>query len=68
MYKNQENLRVLTQMYSKFEPKSTKELTNCAVKILDAKHKKVYLPQLVKDTCSHLTESKTRAIESAPVV
>ncbi len=60
MYKNQKSLWVLTQMYSKFEPESTKELTNCAVKILDAKYEKVDLPQIVKDTCSHITESSLK--------
>ncbi len=40
MYKNQENLQILTQMYNKFELESTKELTDHAVKILDAKYKK----------------------------
>ena len=44
MYQNQENLHFLTQMHSKFEPKSTKELTDCAVKILDAKYEKAVLP------------------------
>ncbi len=38
MYKNWENLKVLTQMFKKFDPESTKELTDCAVKILDAKY------------------------------
>ncbi len=45
-------------MYSKFEPESTKELTNRAVKILDAKYEKADLPKIVKDTCSHLKESE----------
>ncbi len=44
-------------MYSKFESESTKELTDCAVKILDAKYKKSYLPQIVNDTCNHITVS-----------
>ena len=50
MYKNQENLKILTQMYRKYEPKSTKELPNQAVNILEAKYKKADLPQVVKDT------------------
>ncbi len=58
MYKNQKNVWILTQMYSKFEPEYTKELTDHAVKILDAKYEKEDLPQIVKDTCSHLVESK----------
>ncbi len=58
MYKKQENIRFLTQMYIKVEPESTKELTDCAVKILDAKYEKADLSQIVKDTCSHLTGSK----------
>ena len=58
MYKNQENIRVLTQMYSKFEPESTKELTNWAIKILDANYEKADLPKIVKDTYTHLKESK----------
>ncbi len=45
-------------MYSKFEPESTKEPTNWAVKILDANYEKADLPKIVKDTCSHLKESK----------
>ena len=45
-------------MYSKFEPESTKELTYQAVKILDANYEKADLPKIVKDTCSHLKESK----------
>ena len=40
MYKNQENLKTPTQMYSKYEPESTKELTNQAIEILDAKYGK----------------------------
>ncbi len=58
MYKNQQIVWILTQMFSKYEPESTKELTDCTVKILDAKCKKADLPQIVKDICSHLTESK----------
>ncbi len=58
MYKNQENLWILTQMYSKFEPESTKELADRAVKILDAKYEKAALPQIGKDTFSHLNESE----------
>ncbi len=58
MYNNQENVKILTQMYSKLEPESTKELTNCTVKILDAKYENADLPQIFKDTCSHLSESK----------
>ena len=45
-------------MYSKFEPESTKELTHRAVKILDTDYEKADLPKIVKDTCSHLKESK----------
>ncbi len=45
-------------MYSEFEPESTKELTNQAVNILDAKYENAILPQMVKGTCSHLKGSK----------
>ena len=44
MLKNQKNVWILTQMYSKFEPGSTKELTNHAVKILDANYERADLP------------------------
>ncbi len=55
-------------MYSKFDPESTKELTNCAVKFFDSKYEKADLPQIVKDSFSHLTEYKSWAIEPAPEV
>ncbi len=58
MYKTQENLKVLTQMYSKFEQEFMKELTDCAVKIFGAKYEKADLPQIFRDTCIHLTESE----------
>jgi hypothetical protein len=36
------------------EPESTKELTNRAVKILDAKYEKADLPEIVETQCRHL--------------
>jgi uncharacterized tellurite resistance protein B-like protein len=36
------------------EPDSTKELTNRAVKILDAKYEKADLPEIVETQCRHL--------------
>ncbi len=45
-------------MYSKFDPEPTKELTNRAVKILDANYEKSDLPKIFKDTCSHFKQSK----------
>jgi hypothetical protein len=36
------------------EPDSTKELTNRAVKILDAKYEKADLPKIVETQCRHL--------------
>ena len=69
MFKNQQNAQILTQLYSNFQPESTKELTDHAIKIMDANYEKADLPKVVKDTYSHLKESKkTRAIESAPKV
>ena len=56
MNKNQEHLKGLTQMYSKFEPESTTGPTNPAVKILDAKYEKENITKIVKDTCIHLLE------------
>ena len=58
MHKNQKNVWILTQMCSKFEPESTKELTNNAVKILDANYEKSDLPKIDKDTFSHLKQSE----------
>ena len=37
------------------EPNSTEELTDRAVKILDAKYKKADLPSIVDNNCSHLS-------------
>ena len=36
------------------EPQSTKELTDRAVKILDAKYEKADLPEIVETQCKHL--------------
>ena len=38
------------------EPKSTAELTERAIKILDANYEKADLPQVVKDNCAHLSK------------
>ena len=59
MYKNQENLKTLTQIHSQYESDSTKEFTNYGFRILDTKYEKADLPKIIKDTCSHLSESKT---------
>ncbi len=37
------------------EPKSTEELTDQAIKILDAKYKKADLPSIVENNCLHLS-------------
>ncbi len=44
--------------YLKPSQNITKEQTNRAVKILDAKYEKADLPQIFHNTCSHLKESK----------
>ena len=36
------------------EPKSTEELTDQAIKILDAKYEKADLPSIVENNCLHL--------------
>ena len=38
------------------EPKSTAELTERAIKILDASYEKADLPQVVKNNCKHLSK------------
>eukprot|EP00956_Cyclotella_meneghiniana_P021160 scaffold38128_cov50-Cyclotella_meneghiniana.AAC.1 len=40
------------------EPKSTAELTERAIKILDANYEKADLPQVVKDNCKHLSKDQ----------
>ena len=42
------------QQYHEDEPDSTKELTNRAVTILDAKYEKADLPEIVETQCRHL--------------
>ena len=37
------------------EPKSTEELTDRAIKILDAKYEKADLPSIVENNCLHLS-------------
>jgi hypothetical protein len=40
------------------EPISTQNATKRVIEILDAKYDKANLPEIVKDTCSHLTPSQ----------
>ena len=56
LYKNQENLKAVGMKFTRNEPESTKELTNRAVKILDAKYDKADLPAIVEETCGHLNK------------
>jgi hypothetical protein len=44
------------------EPESTKELTNRAVKILDAKYEKTDLPEIVETQCQHLNAHQRKGL------
>ena len=48
---------IVYQMYKNTEPKSTAEMTDRAVRILDANYEKADLPAVVNDTCSHLSSA-----------
>ncbi len=41
-----------------WEPVSTRKATKRVIEILDAKHDKANLPEIVKDNCSHLEPSQ----------
>ena len=54
---NLQKPNVVYQIYKNTEPLSTADLTNRAVRILDAKYEKADLPKIV-DSCDHLDDTE----------
>jgi hypothetical protein len=46
------------------EPISTRSVTKCVVKILDAKYEKADLPAIIRENCSHLKASNREELLS----
>jgi hypothetical protein len=68
IFKLQENLKskklglgawAVNNSIMRNEPDSTRELTDRAIKILDAKYEKADLPEIVNTQCQHLAAERT---------